>query len=241
MRCCETLSRSGSVLLKIGGLGFFLGFASWIAWAVLAVLSFEGILLYNDDFRWMSGVFFQAPSSRLIFYGLLSLSSFFSAIGCFALSKGKASGLGLVSGILFVATFVVAVTYLLPFFGLQSGVYPNPYPAQLSYATNLLPLLFFLGIILWGATLLTIAGKIGVLGLSRATGAIFVVSGVFGILSLPVILYWGFELWLLLLGWLYAAGALMTALIFFRVSRTPQKLSPLLSKKEGIKLCTHGE
>jgi len=201
-------SRSGSVLLKIGGLGFFLGFASWIAWAVLAVLSFEGILLYNDDFRWMSGVFFQAPSSRLIFYGLLSLSSLFSAVGCFALSKEKASGLGLVSGILFVATFVVTVAYSLLF-----------------YARNLFPLLFFLGLILWGATLWTIAGEIGVLGvlgLSRATGTILVVSGAFGILSLPAILYWGFELWLLLLGWLYAAGALMTALIFFRVSRTPQ-------------------
>jgi hypothetical protein len=97
-------SRFGSVLLKIGGLGYFLGFASWIAWAVLAVLSFEGILLYYD-FRWMSGVFFQAPSSSLIFYGLLSLSLLFSAIGCFALSKKHNSGLGFVSGVIFVGTF----------------------------------------------------------------------------------------------------------------------------------------
>jgi len=225
------LSKSGSVLLKIGSLGFFLGFASWIAWAVLAVLSFGGILLYNGDFRWISGVFLQAPFSRLIFYGLLSLSLLFSAVGCFALSKEQASGLGLLSGIPFVVIFVVAVVYLLPFFGLQSGMYPNPYPVQLSYARILFPLLFFFGLILWGATLLTISGKIGVLGLGRAAGAIFVFSGVFGMLLWQVIVYWGFEIWLLSFGWLYAAGALMTALIFFRVSRTPQKPSPLLSKK----------
>jgi hypothetical protein len=88
-----------------------------------------------------------------------------------------------------------------------------------------------LGLILWGATLLTVAGKIGVLGLGRAAGAIFVVSGVFGMLLWQVILYWGFEVWLLAFGWLYAAGALMTTLTFFRASRTPQKLSPLLSEK----------
>ncbi len=210
-------------MLKIGGLGFLLGFASVIAWAVLVILSYEGILLYNGDFRWMSGVFFQAPLSRLIFYGLLSLSLLFSAVGCFALSKEQVSGLGLVSGALFVAIFVVTVVYLLPFAGLQSGTYPNPYPAQLSYAIRLFPLLFFLGLVLWGATLFTIAGKIGVLGLSRATGAIFIVSGVFGMLPFQAILYWGFEIWLLSFGWLYAAGALMTAIIFFRAARMPQK------------------
>ncbi len=210
-------------MLKIGGLGFFLGFASVIAWAVLVVLSFEGILLYNGDFRWMSGVFFQAPSSRLIFYGLLSLSLLFSAVGCFALSKEQMSVLGLASGVLFIAIFVVAVSYLLPFVGLQSGTYSNPYPAQLSYAMRLFPLSFFLGLILWGATLFTIAGKIGALGLGRAAGAIFIVSGVFGMLPFQAILYWGFEIWLLLLGWLYAAGALMTAIIFFRAARTPRK------------------
>jgi uncharacterized membrane protein YkgB len=218
------LSRTGSVLLKIGGLGFLLGFASWTAWAVMAVLSFNGILLYGDNFGWMSGVFFQAPASRLIFYGLLSLSSLFSAVGCFALAKIKASWVGLVSGILFVATFLVTVAYMLPFYGLKSGIYPYPYPA-LSYETSF-SLSFFSGIILWGVTLSTTAGKMGTSGLNRATGAIFVFSGFLGIVFMPVILYWGFEIWLLMLGWLYAAGTLMTTLIFFRLPRTPQKPSP---------------
>jgi len=206
------------VPLKIGGLGFFLGFASVIAWAVTAVLSFEGILLYSVggyNFEWMSGVFFQAPASRLIFYGLLSLSTLFSAVGCFALAKIKTSRAGLVSGILFVATFVVMVAYMLPFYGLKSGIYPYAYPA-LSYAASF-PLLFFLGQILWGATLSTTTGKMGNLHLSRATSVIFVLSGLFGILFTPVITYWGFEIWLLMVGWLYAAGALMTALMFFRL------------------------
>ena len=169
------LSRSDSVLLKIGGLGFLLGFASWITWAVLAVLSFEGILLYNGDFRWMSGAFFQAPYSRLIFYGLLALSSLFSAIGCFALSKKQASGLGLICGIGFAATFVITILYLAPFIGIQS-VYPNPYPVYLTYATYLLPLSFFLSLILWGAWLLINERKISVISI------LFLASGAFGIL-----------------------------------------------------------
>ena len=219
------LSKTGSVLLKIGGLGFCLGFASWIAWAVMAVLSFEGILVYGDyNFGWMSGIFFQAIASRLIFYGLLSLSLLFSAVGCFALVRIKKSWLGLVTGILFFATFLIAVAYMVPFYGLKSGIYPYVYPA-FSYEASFSPLFFF-GLILWGATLWTSAGKMGGSGLNRGAGAIFVVSGFFGMWSMPVILYWGFEIWLLMLGWLYAVGALMTTLIFFRLLRTPQKLRP---------------
>jgi hypothetical protein len=208
----EVSSRFGSVLLKIGGFGYFLGFASWIAWVVLVVLSFEGLLLYNGYFQWMSGVFFQAPSSRLIFYGLLSLSLLFSAIGCFALSRKQNSGLVFVSGVVFVGTFV-SVTY-----GLSSAA-PQYYAAIFLQ----FPLLFFLGLLLWGATLLSIAGKIGASGLGRVAGILFVVSAVFGILLWPAILFWGFELWLLGLGWLYAVGALMSALIFFRMSRMVEK------------------
>lgn len=214
-------SRFGSVLLKIGGLGHFLGFASWIAWAVLAVLSFEGILLYNGDFRWMSGVFFQAPSSGLIFYSLLSLSLLFSAIGCFALSKKHKSGLGFVSGVVFVGAFVSVIPYGLLFAAFQSYA---------AYVVFLFPLLFFLGLILWGATLLIIAGKIGVSGLSRVAGMFFVAPGTFGMLLWQVIRYWGFELWLLSFGWLYAAGALMSALIFFRISRMVEKPPALAAR-----------
>jgi hypothetical protein len=87
----------------------------------------------------------------------------------------------------------------------------------------LFPLLFFSSLILWGATLLIIAGKIGVSGLGRVAGILFVVSGTFGMLLWQAIRYWGFELWLLPFGWLYAAGALMSALIFFRISRMVEK------------------
>jgi len=207
-------SRVGSVLLKIGGLGHFLGFASWVAWGVLAVLSFEGILVYNGDFQWMSGVFFQASSSRLIFYGLLSLSLLFSGIGCFALLRKQKSGLGFVSGIVFVGTFVSVIPYVLSFVALQSYA---------AYTFSLFPLFFLLALILWGATLLSIAGNIGVSGLSRAAGVLFIASGTFGMLLWQVILYWGFEFWVFGVGWLYAVGALMSALIFFKISRMVEK------------------
>jgi hypothetical protein len=209
-------SQSRSILLKIGGLGFLLGFASWIAWVVMVILSFEGILLFNGDFRWLSGVFFQAPSSRLIFYGLLSVSLLFSAVGSFALPRKQASWLGVISGVALISAFVVSVMYLLPFFGLEPRIYPNPYPVMLIYATYLFPFLFFSGLVIWGTTLLLIARRTSAGDFGHATGAFFLVSGGFGILLWPVILYWGLELWLLLLGWLYAAGALMAIRVLAR-------------------------
>jgi hypothetical protein len=201
-------SKSGSVLLKIGGLGYFLGFASWAVWAIMAVLSFEGLLTYNINnytFQVMSGIFFQASYSRLIFYSLLSLSLLLSAVGCFALWQKLKSELGIASGVVFLLAFASSVVYL----GYVRG--------------SQFLLLFFLGLILWGATLLTLAGKTTSVGRSRAAGAIFIVSGAFGMLILPAILYWGIEMWLLLLGWLYAAGALLSASIFFRISRNTDK------------------
>lgn len=216
------LSRSSSVLLKVGGIGFCLGFASWAAWAVLAALSF-GDLLPRDGLSWMSGIFFQAAIPALIFYGLLSLSLLFGAVGCFTLFKEHTSWLELASGVTFIVTFGVAIVYLLPFVAIRSA-YSGPYAVYFIGALRLFPLLFFSGLILWGATLLVIGRKMGVLGLSRAAGSVFIASGVLGMLLWQVILYWGFEFWILLLGWLYAAGALITALIFFRISRIRQSL-----------------
>jgi len=212
-------SRFSSVFLKIGGLGHFLGFASYIMWASLVILSFAGILTY-DDFQVMSGIFFQAPFYTLIFDGLLSLSLLFSAIGSFALSRKQNSRLGFVSGVVFIGTFVSSVMpYGLFFASLQSYAV---------YMFFLFLLLFFLGLILWGATLLSIARKISVRG--ARVGILIVASGAFGMLLWQVIQYWGFELWLLSFGWLYAVGALMSALIFFRISRMVEKPMALVAR-----------
>lgn len=212
------MSKLGLISLKLGGIGFFLGFASWIAWVILVGLSFVGPHRLSDlPNSLMSGIYFTAATSRLIFYGLLSLSLVFSAVGYFALSKEQVSRLGLVSGIIFAATFVVLVMQL--FSALFNSV------SFWIVAYYLFFFVFFFGLILWGATLLKIVGKTRPLGLSRTAGGVFVASGVFGMLFWTVILYWGFEFWLLSCGWLYAAGALMTSLIFFRLSKTPQKLS----------------
>ncbi len=156
----------------------------------------------------------QVSSFRLIFYGLLAVSSILSAVGCFALSRKQRSWLALVSGMPFVAIFMVLVVYLVPFVGIAS-IYPNPYPTWLSFVTELIPSLFFPASILWGATLLIIGRKMGVSGLSRAAGSAFIASGVFGMLLLQLVLYFGFDVWFVVIGWLYAAGALMTAIIFF--------------------------
>jgi hypothetical protein len=167
----------------------------------------------------MSGIYFTSATSRLIFYGLLTLSSIFNAVGCFALFKEQASKLALLSGIFFAATFVV----------LAMQIFSTFFTSVFFWIVSqyLFVLVFFFGLILWGATLWKNAVKTSVSGLSHATGMAFVASGALGLLLWPVILYWGFELWLLLCGWLYAAGALATALIFFRLSKTPQKLSAL--------------
>jgi hypothetical protein len=186
---------STSILLKIGGLGFSLGFVSYVAWILMVILSLEGLLRYGTgffQFDWMSGVFFQAPASRLIFYGLLSFSSLFSAIGCFALTITKKLWLGFINGIFFLVTFVLFASF---------------------------PPAFFLELILWGTTLLIIAEKIGAPNLGRAAGIILLIAGAFGILSTPVVIFWGFEIWIMMFGWLYAAGALMSAIIFFRRTR----------------------
>lgn len=221
--CCEIMSKLGLISLKMGGIGFFLGFASWIAWVVLVVLSFASTPRLEDlPNLLMGGVYFTSATSRLIFYGLLTLSSIFNAVGCFALFKEQASKLVLLSGILFAATFVVLAMQIF------STLFTSVFFRMVSH--YLFSSVFFVALILWGATLWKNAVKTSVSGLSHATGMAFVASGALGLLLWHVILYWGFELWLLICGWLYAAGALATALIFFRLSKTPQKLSALGQK-----------
>jgi hypothetical protein len=34
-----------------------------------------------------------------------------------------------------------------------------------------------------------------------------------------VLLYWGVEMWFMLFGWLYAIGAVVTAIILYQLSR----------------------
>ncbi len=232
-------SRSNSILLKIGGIGFVLGFVSWLAWAVLTALSIVDLFLFHEFF--MSGIFFLSWSARVTYYGLLALSLLLSAVGGFALFRRYASWLGLVSGVGSAVTFVFSVSYLAFFLGTQTGFLNLRY---FIYTMRFLPLSLFLSLILWAATLFTIGRKTSVdevgrkhseisndenalarprfIGLRQAAGVLFALSGIFGILLWQVILYWGIEIWLLMLGWAYAAGSLMAALSFLRSSRESQ-------------------
>lgn len=211
------MSSSGSVLFKVGGVGYLFGFISWITWAILVILGFISSLTFHG-FQFMSGIFFQAYF-WLIFYSLLSISLLLSAIGCFAFARKQKSALGLASGVVFLIAFASLAAYLLAF---ATDIMPQ----NISYVRYLVfpfPLLFFVGLIIWGVTLLLDAGKTGVTVRSRTAGPLFLVSAIFGILVWPAISYWGLEIWLLMLGWLYAVGALLSALIFFRISRTIEK------------------
>jgi hypothetical protein len=193
---------SNSVLLKVGSLGYFLGFVSWVVWAVAAFVSFA--VITGPDHLPMSGIFFQSSSLAMVFYALLSFSFLLCAVGCFAFSNRQGSGLALASGAVFVVAFAsIAVPRLVrgwPFFFFN------------------FPFLMFLGLILWGATLLTTAGKLASRWQGKIAGVLFVVAGTFGLLVWEAILYWGLELWLLMAGWLYAAGAFTTVLILYRMS-----------------------
>ena len=82
-------------------------------------------------------------------------------------------------------------------------------------------MLINLGLLIWGATMLALQKSLPQPGKSPWVGVIFILISVLTLTMFwPVILYWGFEFWLLLLGWLYAAAALATAVMFIRLSRS---------------------
>ncbi len=167
-------------------------------------------------------------SFMFLFYGLLSVSSALSAVGCFMLARRHSVYLGLINALLFFSFSAMLVAYLVPFIGIK-GAYPYPYPAWLTIVTNSFPYLFFGMLMAWGMTLWILRQKTGFLNLTQHAGVIFAIAGALGFVFAQGITYFGLQFWFPILGLPYCAGALMTTVLLFRISKPPSWRQPVFS------------
>jgi len=74
--------------------------------------------------------------------------------------------------------------------------------------------------LVWGATLLEVRKALPYPRLSSWIGYVFILVPILTLaLFWQVLLYWGVEMWFMLFGWLYAIGAVVTAIILYQLSR----------------------
>jgi hypothetical protein len=205
----------GAIFFQIGTIGYMVGFLAWLFWLLLVVSSFVVYWLGYGYPSIMSGVFFQSRAYFMIDYFLFSVSFAFGSFGCFSLKKKYGSDLALACGISHIIVAAILVYSLSSLYLLANYVPIRDY----------VPTALFVGMLMWGATLLierkpfqsTMLGSYS--RLSQLAGTLFMVAGLIGILFYQVILYWGIEFWLMFAGWLYATGAVATALLLFRISK----------------------
>ena len=203
------------ILFRIGTIGYIVGFLAWLFWLLLVVANL--VIDWHGQLSIMSGIFFQSYSRAyfMIDYSLFSVSFALGSFGCFGLKKKYDLDLALACGISHIIVAAILVYSL----------------SSLYLLTNYVPMRFyvptalFVGMLMWGGTLLieqkpfqsTMLGSYT--KLNQLAGTLFMVSSLIGILFHQVILYWGIEFWLMFAGWLYAAGAVATALLLFRISK----------------------
>jgi hypothetical protein len=204
----------GATLFFIGSIGYVVGFLAWLFWLLLIVSTL--FIDWHGHPSIMSGIFFQSGFYFMIDYLLFSISFALGSFGCFGLKKKYDSDLALICGIIYVITAANFFVYLLPKFGPWVG-----YGLVYLY----LPAALFIGMLMWGTTLFVVRkpsqstpGLYSRLNNARLAGTLFLVAGFIGVFFYPVILYWGIEWWFLLAGWLYTAGALVTARLLFQMS-----------------------
>lgn len=197
------------VFFRVGAIGYLLGFLAWLFWLLLVILSYV-----VHQFAVMSGVFFLSVYYETVFHFLISVSWTLSSFGCFGLKRKYGADSALFCGI---SQIIVAIVLI--YSNLSYYLLANYFPLWFY-----VPIALFLGMLILGGTLL-INRKFfqsalldSYKELSILASVLFVAAGLIGILFYPVILYWGIELWLLFAGWLYAAGALLTAQFLFRAS-----------------------
>jgi hypothetical protein len=199
-----------SRLLAVGALGFLVGFGAWLYWLLLTVSALISFLLGYGYPNYMSGIFFQHWPFELVFRGLLSLSLVLESAGCFALRRKYGSNLALACGVVFLAIAVVLTVPL----GMPQSATP---PLLLFIAYNP-ALLLNVGLLVLGGALLAMRNALPNPVRVWWLGTIFVIVAVgtlagFGM----VVLYWGFEAWLLFLGWLYAVNSVATARLLLQL------------------------
>jgi hypothetical protein len=179
------------------------GFLAWFTWFLLVIVN---LIAYSGV---MSGIFFQSGPYSLIVYGLFSASFILDSFACFGLKKRCGSNIALICGILYLVVFAILCYSIATAYSLR----------YIPIFTNLLTFLN-LGILVWGATLLEVRKSLPYPKLSLWTGCIFIFIAISTLtLFWQALLYWGIEFWFMLFGWLYAIGAVATAIILYRLSK----------------------
>ena len=202
-------NEKSTILFRIGSIGYIAGFLAWFTWFLLVILNLIAYWLGYGYSGVMSGIFFQSGPYALIVSGLFSASFILGSFVCFGMKKRYGSNIALICGILYLAASAILCYSLASAYSLQVYI-----PAL----TNLLMFLN-LGMLFWGATLLEVRKSLPYPKLSSWIGSIFILIPILTLTIWQVFLYWGIEMWFMLFGWLYAIGAIVTAIVLYRLSK----------------------
>lgn len=207
--------------LVVGSFGYIVAFSTWFLWLLLVVSNLIAIKFGFYPIS-MSGIFFQSGPYRYIFNSLLSISFLLGSLGWFGLKRTFKSDLAFICGIFYVVVFA-----FLSYSVIEATLF------RIYALFYLRPTLMFLGILVWGLTLNCVGTNFHRPKLAICTGIALVVVAILSLtLFMPVILYWGIELWLMVFGWLYGFAALVTFLLLFRLSEKIKILVPMSSPEQ---------
>jgi hypothetical protein len=199
-----------AILLRIGSIGYVTVFLAWFTWFLLVLLNLIAYQLGYGYSGVMSGIFFQSGPYTFIVYGFFSASFLLGSFASFGLKKRYGSNIALICGFFYLAVFAILCYSIASAYASQAYI-----PAL----TNLLMFLN-LGMLAWGGTLLEVRKALPYPRLGSWIGYIFVLVPILTLaLFWQVLLYWGVEMWFMLFGWLYAIGAIATALMLYRLSK----------------------
>lgn len=209
------------VYLVVGSFGYIVAFSTWFLWLLLVVSNLIAIK-FGFSPTSMSGIFFQSGPYYYIFHSLLSISFLLGSLGWFGLKRTFKSDLAFICGLFYVVVFA-----FLSYSVIEANLFR-------SYAFFYLrPTILFLGILVWGLTLTCVGRNFHRPKLAMCTGIALAVVAILSLtLFMPVVLYWGIELWLMVFGWLYGFAALVTFFLLFRLSKRIKILVPRSSQEQ---------
>jgi hypothetical protein len=181
----------------VGAIGFFLGFTAWLFWLLLVISA--RVFGYGFS-NYMSGIFFQNWVFYQIFRSLISFSFAFESFGFFALRQKYGSDLAFACGMLFLAISVLLILSLI--IPLQLRFLPWFIGYNPTTVVNV-------GLLVSGVTFLLIRKSLPTPRKALGIGLAFIIISALTLtLFKNVLLYWGFEMWLMYFGWLFAISSL---------------------------------
>lgn len=202
-----------AIFFQIGAIGYIAGFLAWFTWFLLVILN---LVIYWLGYGYpdiMSGIFFQHGPYSLFVYSFFSASFLLGSFACFGLKRRLGSNMALICGLTYIGVFIVLCYYIMELYFFRN------YQNYISLFLNTLRFMN-LGLMVWGATLLGVRTSLPHPRLSLFTAIIFAFVAILTLTMFwAVILYWGIEFWLMMFGWLYAIGAIATAIILICVSK----------------------